>query len=205
MEINKKIILIGAGGHGLVLADIAKLNGYNQIYFIDDAENKKYKYPILGKTKEAHKYIDIYDFFISIGDNQIRQTVFDYITDIGGRIVNLIHPNAVIAEDCLLDNGIAVMANVVINSSSTIKKGSIINTSSSIDHENEIGEFVHISPGCHLAGQVKIGSLSWLGIGSIVSNGISIYQNVIVGANSTVIKDINQSGVYIGTPTRRID
>ena len=149
MGISKKIVLIGAGGHGLVLADIAKLNGYDEIVFLDDAENKKYPYRIIGSISTIEKYIGGYDFFISLGNNEIRAKLFDQIVRVNGKLVNLIHPSSVIAADVLLGKGVAIMANVVINSKTEINDGCIINTLSSVDHENKIGKFVHSSPGCH--------------------------------------------------------
>lgn len=96
------------------------------------------------------------------------------------------------------------MAGVVINSSTKIGKGCIINTSSSIDHDNIIGDYVHISPGVKLAGAVNIGRESWLGIGSIVINNISITSGCILGASTVVVKNIPESGTYIGVPARRV-
>ena len=104
-----------------------------------------------------------------------------------------------------MDIGTAVMAGVVINNSSRIGKGCIINTSSSLDHDNFIEDYVHISPGVRTAGSVNIGKGTWLGIGSVVSNNANICSGCIVGAGAVVLKDISESGTYVGVPARKID
>lgn len=100
--------------------------------------------------------------------------------------------------------GTTVMAGVVINSSTKIGKGCIVNTSSSLDHDNVIEDYVHISPGAKLAGTVKIGKGSWIGIGSVVSNNVNICSECKVGAGAVVVKDITEPGTYVGVPARRV-
>ena len=96
------------------------------------------------------------------------------------------------------------MANAVINASVKIGRSCIINTASSIDHDCIIDDFVHVSPGVHVAGTVTIGKGTWLGIGSTVINNLEICANCIIGAGSTVIKDIKEEGTYVGSPAERI-
>ena len=201
---NKKIVLLGAGGHGLVMADIAKLNGYEDIVFLDDDTDKKYKYQIVGNMNDIHKF-DECDFFVSIGANETRANLFDKLKNNNKHIVNLIHPHAVIAEDVELEIGIAIMAGVVINSGSHIGSASIINSGSIIEHENNIGDFVHISPGCQFAGNVTVGKYSWIGIGSTVINNIFICERCIIGACSLVNKNIIKSAKYAGVPFRLLE
>lgn len=115
----------------------------------------------------------------------------------------LVHPSAIIGKDVTLDRGTVVMASVVINCSTVIGKGCIINTVAIIEHDNLIENFVHISPGCHLAGNVRIGESTWIRIGSTVINNINVIDQSIIGAGSVVIKDIIEPGIYIGTPVKK--
>ncbi|NMA64614.1 MAG: acetyltransferase, partial [Clostridiaceae bacterium] len=101
-------------------------------------------------------------------------------------------------------SGTVVMAGVVINSSTRIGKGCIINTGATIDHDNVIEDYVHISPGVNTAGTVRVGCGTWLGIGSVVSNNITVTNNCRVGAGAVVVKDITETGTYVGVPARRI-
>lgn len=202
---KNNILLIGAGGHGLVLAEIAKLIGYKKICFLDDKYDKDYPYDIIGGIIDFLVYKDDYDFFVSIGSNEIRREITEKVYSNDCKLVNLIHPSAIISDSVELSEGIAIMPNTIVNPNSKIGLGAILNTATSIDHENVIEEFVHISPGCHLAGQVSIGKMSWLGIGCNVINDIRICEKCIIGAGSTITKDIKKSGIYVGTPVRRIE
>lgn len=192
-----KLIIIGASGHGKVVADIAiKMNKWQSIAFLDDDESIKtcLGFHVIGKSSDASNYIDEADFFIAIGNNEIRERVQENLLYEGFSVVILVHPDAVIGIDVQIGIGTVVMAGVVVNSSTRIGKGCIINTSSSLDHDNSIEDYVHISPGTRTAGSVAVGKGSWLGIGSTVSNNINICSGVTVGAGAVVVNDICSGG-----------
>lgn len=205
---KNKLIIIGASGHGKVVADIAiKMNKWQSITFLDDDESIKISIglEVIGKTAEAFKYKDEADFFVAIGSNATREKLQEKLIDEGLNVVSLIHPSAVIGTDVEIGIGTAVMAGVVINSSTRIGKGCIINTSSSLDHDNVIEDYAHISPGVRAAGSVEIGKGTWLGIGSIISNNLNICSGCKVGAGAVVVKGITEPGTYVGVPVRRVD
>lgn len=205
---KKNLIIIGAGGHGKVVADTAKImNKWENIYFLDNDTTlcNVVGIDVIGQASDWYNYIDDNDIFVAIGDNTIRKKIISLLEENKANIATLIHPAAVIADKVTISYGSIVMAGTVINSSTEIGKGCIINTSSSIDHDNLIGEYVHISPGVHTAGNVSIGGLSWLGIGSTVSNNVKINEECIVGAGAVVVKDLTEPGIYLGVPARRVN
>lgn len=205
---KNKLIIIGASGHGKVVADIAiKMNKWQRIVFLDDDESIKISMglEVIGKTVEAFTYKDEVDFFVAIGNNATREKIQEKLIDEGLNVVSLIHPSAVIGADVKIGIGSVVMAGVVINSSTRIGKGCIINTSCSLDHDNMIEDYVHISPGVNMAGTVKVCNGSWLGIGSVVSNNVNICSGCKVGAGAVVVKNIIEPGTYVGVPVRKID
>lgn len=208
LTMKNRLIIIGASGHGKVVADIAiKMNKWKSITFLDDDESIKIcmEIEVIGKTEDAYIYKDEADFFVAIGNNAMRERIQEKLFLEELSLVNLIHPSAVIGTEVKIGLGTVVMAGAVINSSSVIGKGCIINTSSSIDHDNSIEDYVHISPGVNLAGTVRVGKGSWIGIGSVVSNNVNICNSCKVGAGAVVVKDITESGVYVGVPVRRVD
>lgn len=199
----KQLAIIGAGGHGKVIADIAVLNGYEEIVFLDDNENitECAGYPVIGQCKDTEKLT--MDLIIGIGDGKTRKKIFMSLEK--KRIVTLIHPDAVVAKDTVIGMGSVIMAGAVINPGVRIGKGCIVNTCSSIDHDCNVGDFVHVAVGSHLCGMVAIGEGAWIGAGATVSNNISICQDYVIGAGAVVVKDIVEKGTYVGVPARKIE
>ncbi|MFZ3577507.1 acetyltransferase [Virgibacillus sp. DJP39] len=205
---KEKLLIIGASGHGKVVADIAlKMNKWTGIVFLDDDESitSSINLEVIGKTVDAFKYLDECDIFVGIGNNATRKKIHMNLETQGATIATLIHPTAVIGEQVELNYGTVVMAGVVINCSTRVGKGCIINTGATLDHDNLIEDFVHVSPGAHLAGTVNVGNGSWLGIGSIISNNVKIPSCTKIGAGAVVLRDIDEPGTYIGVPARKMN
>lgn len=202
---SKQIVIIGAGGHGKVVADIARKNGYDDIVFLDDnnALAECEGYPVCGTGREFDKFPGR-DFVVAIGNSHIRQALQKEIAGKGMRFATLVHPNAVVSESAQLGEGSVVMAGAVINPNAKIGKGCIVNTCASVDHDCCIGAYTHISVGAHIAGTVTIGIHCFVGAGAVVSNNIQIAEETILGAGAVVVKSIDQSGVYVGVPAKKI-
>lgn len=198
----KKLAIIGASGHGKVVADIARKNGYKEIIFLDDDENihECGGYPVVGKSSDAAT-IDA-DVIVGIGSTRIRKRIQESIPD--EKLTVIVHPDAVVAEDVTIGAGTVVMAGAVINPGARIGDGCIVNTCSSVDHDCEIGEYVHISVGSHLCGTVSVGEGTWIGAGATVINNVSICTDCMIGAGAVVVKDITESGTYVGIPAERV-
>ncbi len=199
---KKKLLIIGAGGHGKVVADIALLNGYSDIAFLDDnlVGTLCAGFPVIGKVEDEGLYSDSCDFFVAIGNAEARARIQRRLLS----VVTLIHPKAIVSRRVTIGEGTVVMAGAIINSDTVIGKGCIINTGATVDHDNVIGDFVHIAVGAHLAGTVTIGEKTWIGIGACVKNNISVCEQVMVGAGAVVVKDIDKKGKYIGIPCKKI-
>ena len=200
----KKLIIIGAGGHGRVVADIAqKLNIYEDIVFLDDGNATEcMNLPIIGRSSDVERYISTAEIFVAIGNNATRAALIEKLSSMGACIATLIHPNAVIGARVEIGIGTAVMAGAVINPCTKIGKGCIVNTCSSIDHDCKVEDYCHIAVGAHLAGEVTVERQAWIGAGATVSNHIRICTNCMIGAGAVVVKDIVKSGTYIGVPAR---
>lgn len=198
----RKLAIIGASGHGKVVADIARKNGYSEVVFLDDNESihECGGYPVIGKSIEA-KMIDA-DVIVGIGNADVRKRIQESVPE--EKLVTLIHPAAVVAEDVVIGAGTVVMAGAVINPGVRIGKGCIINTCSSVDHDCKVGDYVHVAVGSHLCGTVFIGNGTWIGAGATVSNNVSICSDCMIGAGAIVIRNIEEQGRYIGCPARRI-
>ena len=224
MELKNKnvgLLIVGAGGQGKVVADIAKKTGrYRRIAFLDDDQTRKVSGyetvgPVSGRTLQfsnAERAFDslvdsepMYEeIVVAIGDCTIRKNIQERLEKEGCTIAVLVHPSAVIADDVKIDAGSVVMANAVVNSGTVLGKGVIVNTGSTVDHDCIIGDYVHIAPGCHISGNVVIGDGVWIGVGSCIRNNIAICADCMVGAGAVVTKSITDKGTYVGLPAKRI-
>ena len=206
---QKKVIIIGASGHAKVIADIIKKSGDEVVGFLDDNKELQGKVifdekKVLGTTNEndINKYKDYY-FIIGIGSNKVRKLIYNKYPNL--EWYTAIHPNAVIGSDVEIGYGTVIMAGTVINTGTRIGNHCIINTCSSVDHDNIIEDYVHISPGAHLAGTVKICEGTWICAGATVINNIIIERNNIIGAGATVIKNIEETNnTYVGVPVKKL-
>ncbi|WP_318484218.1 acetyltransferase [Photobacterium leiognathi] len=203
-----RLAILGASGHGKVLADIASIKNWDVVDFFDDRWPKLTKiehWSVEGNTETLLECLDSYDgVIVGIGNNSIRLQKQQQLEQRKAKLVSLIHPSAVISNSVALELGSVVMANAVINPFCKIGKACIVNTASTIDHDCYLADGVHISPGANLAGGIKIGSRSWVGIGANIIQLIEIGDDVIVGAGSTVIHSISSCQKVVGSPAKPI-
>ena len=211
----KNIYIIGAGGHAKVVADIILKHIENLkeeiriAGFLDDGysfeENREiFGIKIIGKIDyvlELSQDINNY-FVIAIGSNLIREKItlkynLNYYT--------AIHPDSIIGNNVDIGIGSVVMAGTIINSYSKIGKHCIINSGAIIEHDNVIEDFVHIAPKSAIAGGVKIGKGSWIGIGSSIIQNIEIGAEAFIGAGSVVVKNIGTKVKAYGNPCREVE
>ncbi len=197
---KNRLIIIGAGGHGKVIADLALKNNYTEICFIDDhATGTCLGLPIIGTSEMLNSFNDSKtDFIIAVGNNHIREKIANTYSL---NWVSLIHPSAQIGFGTSIGIGTAVMAGAVINPAASIGNHCIINTCSVVEHDNRLGNFVHISPNAALGGTVSVGNSSHIGIGATVRNNITIEENSVIGAGAVVVKNL-ATGVYVGVPAK---
>jgi UDP-N-acetylbacillosamine N-acetyltransferase len=192
-----KIYIYGASGHGLVVADIAKVCGYSDIILIDDGDNSYLNFEDIKNNNTT-------PIALGVGDNRVRETLFNRVIEYGFEVISLVHRGAILGSGVEIGKGVVIMPNVVVNAKAKIGNGVILNSSSIIEHESIIGDFAHISPNVALAGNVKVGKNTQIGIGSSVIQGISIGDFCMVGAGSVVVKDIPSFTLSYGNPCRVI-
>lgn len=198
-----RLIIIGAGGHGKVVADIALKSGYTDISFVDDnTDGECMGFPIVGKSSEIERHNDgDTDFVIAIGNNSVRQSLAERHSV---NWATLVHPSAQIGSYVSIGEGSVVMACAVVNPAATVGRHCIINSGAIVEHDNRLCDYVHISPGAKLSGNVRVGERTWIGVGACVVNNVEICADAMIGAGAVVTKTINDKGTYIGVPARKI-
>jgi len=205
------VVIVGASGHGSVVADVCRCQGlYEILGFIDSfkaAGTKHCGLDVLGTENDLPRIESRFrelGGIVAIGDNMVRQRVVTRICELiySFKFITAIHPSAQIGSNVAIGAGSVAMAGVVINAGTTIGKHCIINTSASIDHDNVWGDFTSLGPGGTTGGHVTIGKYSVVAQGAVVLHGRRVGAHSVVGASSTVIHDIPDSVVAYGTPAK---
>lgn len=201
-------MIVGAGGHGKVVAEAAELSGFRHIVFVDDRypELKTVgRWAVLGKANSEALKTSAADYFVvAVGDNTLRLGLHNGLRDSGFEPLSIIHPRAVVSVSAKLGQGSVVFANAVINADATVGEACIINTSAVVEHDCVLQEGVHVSPGVNLGGGVVVGRCSWLGIGATVIPYKIIGTKVVVGAGGVVVTDLPDGVIAKGVPARYI-
>ena len=189
-----KLIIIGAGGHGRVVADAAN----RECVFVDKEAGDQKGVLAMEDLSSLQQNDD--EVIVGIGDNNTRMKVLSGLSN----IATVVHEDATVSESATLGDGTVVFARAVVNPNASVGRGCIINTAATVDHDCVLEDGVHISPGAHVGGGVSIGTCSWIGIGASVKHGVKIGDNVIVGASAAVVNDIRDGVTVVGVPAREL-
>lgn len=200
---QKDLIIIGGGGHANSVYEIAKSLNYNILGFLDDYKNSPL---VLGNMNQIAHYTDC---LIAIGIGGIknlkeRYALIQNLHPYFSKFINLISPYALTSSNLIIGKGNTIHPFTFINSNVKIGDFCIINTRATIEHDCQIGDNVHISTGAILNGEVKIHNHVFIGSGTIVKNKVEITENVIIGMGSVVLNNINEPGIYVGNPLKKI-
>ena len=201
---NKRVVIIGAGGHSKVIADIVRENGDTVEGFLDDSYTEKrefYSSFVVGKVSDYEKYKCDCEFIIAIGNNGVRKRIS---SELDCKWYTAIHPKATVSKSARVGCGTCVMANAVINADACVGEHVIVNTGSIVEHDCVIGNYSHIAPKSVVCGVTTVGENVWLGAGSTVMHVLGICDNVMLGAGGVVVQNITEAGTYVGVPARKI-
>lgn len=197
-----RLVVLGAGGHAKVVADIAGRLGHEVAAYVD--ERRAHTSVNMRGAAIVDGLADVpgLPIALGIGDNRARLSRLRAIAVNGHEIMTLVHPSAVLASTVTLGTGVVVMAGVVVNSDVSVGDAAVLNTSCSIDHDCAIGDGVHICPGSHLAGGVTVGTGTFVGIGTNIIQLRNIGDWAVCGAGSVVVSDVPARRTVKGSPAR---
>ena len=203
----KRLAVLGAGGHGRVVADTAELCGWSVAFF--DAAwpglQNSGCWKVAGNDAEFGRQMPGFDgVIVAVGDNSVRLARLRDLQKIGAPLVSIVHPAAVVSRHARLGLGSVVFAGAVINVDARIGSGAILNTGCTVDHDCVLGDGVHVSPGACLAGGVTIGELSWIGIGASVLQTVRVGSRATIGAGAVVVADVPDGVKVAGVPAKTI-
>lgn len=201
-----RLAILGASGHGKVVADAAELLGWDKVQFFDDAWPQLAKngpWSVAGNTEALLQGVAEFDgVVVAIGNNQIRQLKQQELAIAGARLVSVVHPSAVVSKHAVIGVGSVVFANAVINACATVAAGCIVNTGTVIEHDCVLGDFAHVSPNAVIAGGVRVGPLAWVGACASVRQLIEVGEGAVVGMGAVVTKDVPPGATVVGNPAK---
>lgn len=202
-----RVLIVGASGHGRVVADAVESTGLHDfIGFVDASYAAGDRTPrILGSDSDIPRIVDVHKVqgvVIAVGDNWTRAQIVKRVTDAvpALQFPAIIHPAAVVARDTTIDGGSVILAGAVLNPGVSLARHSIVNTGACVDHDSEIGEFASIAPRVACGGTVSVGRFAAIGIGATLTHGVSVGEHAVVGAGAVVIRDIPGFSVAVGVP-----
>ncbi|MCA3237636.1 MAG: acetyltransferase [Curvibacter sp.] len=200
----KLLALLGASGHGKVVADAALAGGWDAVAFFDDAWPQRQSngpWPVTGDSAALLARLrEFQGVIVSIGDCALRWDKHQALQTAGAPMATVVHPAAVVSRHAVLGAGTVVMAGAVVNIDAVVGPAGIINTGATVDHDCCLGDAVHICPGAHLSGNVQVGHGSWVGVGAAVKQGMTIGKRVTVGAGAVVVHAIPDGLTVAGNP-----
>jgi sugar O-acyltransferase (sialic acid O-acetyltransferase NeuD family) len=202
----RHLALLGASGHGKVVADAALASGWDVVEFFDDAWPKHQRNGPWFVTGDTRTLVDRLSEFqgvvVAIGDCSVRWGLHQELQSVGAPLVTVVHPTATVSRYAELGVGCVVMAGAVVNVDACVGQAGIINTGATVDHDCQLADAVHICPGAHLSGNVSVGSCTMVGVGAAIAQGIRIGSHVVIGAGAVVIRSVGDSCVVAGNPAR---
>jgi sugar O-acyltransferase (sialic acid O-acetyltransferase NeuD family) len=207
-----KVLIIGAGGHGQVVADILQAQRtagerVAVVGYVDDDDSLRQKLRlgivVLGRIATIPE-IDHDALIVALGDNGRRAKLQERTSKPGVRFAIARHPSAIVASGATVGEGSMICARAVVGCESRIGRGVILNTASTVDHHASIGDFVHIAPGVHLGGDVSVGDEALVGLGAVVLPGLRIGSRAVVGAGAVVTRNVPAGATVTGVPANLI-
>ncbi len=207
----KNVVIIGASGHGSVILDCIEKEGkYNILGFVDSFKEKGGKqngYEILGSEYDLPYLIEMFDLYggiVAIGDNWIRKSVVNRISDIAPdfRFITSIHTKAVIGKDVHIGQGTIIMPGAIVNANSEIGDFCILNTNSSLGHDSVMDDFSSMASGVTAGGCFYLGKFSAICLGARIIENTRVMEHTVIGAGSLVVKDVRECVVAYGSPAR---
>jgi sugar O-acyltransferase (sialic acid O-acetyltransferase NeuD family) len=204
----KKVFLFGYSGHSYVIIESFIAAGFCIVGYFDyhEAVTNPYQLPYFGFEGQVDvKSIVKSDFvFPSVGDNGIRTQLVYFFEKHHLKQCVLIDPSARVSKNAHIGLSTYVGVNAIVNAQSHIGKGAIINTAAVVEHECEVQDFCHIAPAAVICGNVRIGEATFIGAHTVVRNNTTICSDVILGAGSVVVKTIEEKGIWVGNPSKKI-
>ncbi len=208
----KPVVVIGAGGHALVVADALVVAGVEVLGFTDADASKRHLrlcgLPVLGEDAAVlagygPDAVLLANGIGGIKNTDVRRLLQTRLEAQGWHFVTVKHPSAIVSPNAHIGDGVQLLAGSIIQPAAVIGSGSIVNTGAIVEHDARVGDYVHIAPRALLCGFVKVGSCSHIGAGAVVRQSVQLGRNTLVGAGAVVVRDFGDNSRLLGVPAQQ--
>ncbi|WP_336979687.1 acetyltransferase [Brevundimonas nasdae] len=203
---DRKLLVIGGGGHGKVVIDAARTRGWNPVGVLDRTGlgDECIGVPVIGRDDDALALFETGLRFavVAIGQNRVRSEIGERLIALGFVCPPIVHRSAVVSPYACVEDGAVVLANAVVNADARIGKFAIVNTGAIVEHDCTIGHGAHVAPRSVMGGSTHIGDRTLFGIGSVARPGTRIDADAVIGAGSVVVAAVTAGTLVMGAPAR---
>lgn len=204
------VLILGAGGHGIVIADALLAAGKTVVGFLDDdpglSNTRRLGLPVLGGdallARFASGSVRLANGLGSVGLPGIRRTLYETLVARGYQFETIVHPGAIVSRYAVLGKGVQVMAGAIVQAGATLAENVLVNTHASVDHGCAIGAHCHLAPGSTLSGNVTLGRNCHVGTGAVMIQGVEVGEGSVIGAGAVVVGDHGPHSTLVGVPAR---
>lgn len=204
--------MVGGGGHGKVLMSVLRKTGYRVLGYVDRVEAAAVLgIPCIGNDdalEDVRRSCPQCKAAIGVGkvdaESDLRMRLLAMLAHLGFALPAIVSPDATVAEEVSLGAGTVVFDGAVANAGSRVGRAGILNSNSTVEHDCEIGDNVHIAPGATVCGGVVLGDNCMVGAGAVVAHAVSVTAGCLIGAGAVVVRSLAEPGVYVGNPARKI-
>ena len=208
MQDYKKVFIFGYSGHSYGIIESLYDTGYHIEGYFDLKKSEKNPFGLkyLGSEKEEDVCQIVFGNYVfpCVGDNKIRKELICFFKKNNLKEFVIIDKSASVSSSAFVLGSTYIGKNVVVNSQSHIGAGVILNTSCVVEHECIVSDYTHIAPGAVLCGSVKIGENCFIGANSVVKENVTISDEIIIGAGSVVLKNLIESGIWVGNKLKKL-
>lgn len=186
------LLIVGAGGHGKAVAEAALLSGlWQRVLFVDDRWpqlQESFSLPVVANIAGLASVAgQAQGAIAAVGNNAVRETWIQAITDNGLPLVTVVHPSAFVSPSAEIRAGSALMALAMVGADARIGRGAIINANATVDHDASLGDFAHLGVGVQIAGGVHVGARAWLQAGCCASYRVVVPDGAQIGPGTALV------------------
>jgi len=203
-----RLLIIGAGGHGRVVADVAKAANIDVFAFVDDnpkADTVK-DIPVYDsiETAIADNHYEEPHFIIALGDNHVRAREYSRAVAAGLKPASVIHPSAVLSESAYVGPGSFIAAQATVNADASIGENVIVNTAAIVEHDCVVGSHAFVAPAAVLCGNVYVGAYTFVSSNATLVPNVRVGEHALIAAGAVVTKNHPDKVRLMGVPARDI-